>query len=217
SRTMKIQLVSAAPVRRGDEACPRLESCVVALDGQSSHWSACPEPRLGGFGAPEPVAGLSTMSAVAGAALSEDGLTLVYAGGEPQDLFWATRERRNGDFTGSGAIPGVSEAADEGAPHLDRGGFLYFSSDRTGGVGGYDLWFSARSMTGSFAAPRLVEGINGPGDERNPWLSPDGSMLVFDATRAGGLEKPDLWRARRPDATSPFGDAVPIAELNTDG
>jgi hypothetical protein len=39
--------------------------------------------------------------------------------------------------------------------------------------------------TGPFSRSMTLDGLNADGDERDPWLSPDGTLLVFTSNRFG--------------------------------
>ena len=65
------------------------------------------------------------------------------------------------------------------APALAADGTLYFSSDRRGGVGGFDL-YRARYRGGSFGdVERLPAWINSAFDETDPAPDPGGDRVVF--------------------------------------
>lgn len=58
---------------------------------------------------------------------------------------------------------------------------------------GQDIYYSVRStIDEAFGAPIPLTGANSPGDERDPWLSPDGTALYFVSDRAGSF---DIYRA----------------------
>jgi hypothetical protein len=69
---------------------------------------------------------------------------------------------------------------EEGACMTENGDTLYFASDRPGGFGGFDLYYSLRLPDGTYGTPiNLGEMINSKLDENYPNLSPDGSRLYF--------------------------------------
>lgn len=81
------------------------------------------------------------------------------------------------------------------------GDMLYFSSDREGGFGGYDIYVS-HSMNGVWGEPRnLGPVINSSGDEIFPWLHSSGRLYfssdAFD-NGAGGFDifYSDLYKNR---------------------
>lgn len=78
-------------------------------------------------------------------------------------------------------------------PTLAADGTLYFGSDREGGKGGTDLWRS-RLVDGKYTQPEnLGDAVNSPGEEYEPLISPDGTVLIFMAARKGGQGSGDLW------------------------
>ncbi len=86
-------------------------------------------------------------------------------------------------------------------PAIRRDGLeIFFGSIRPGGLTFlvFDIWVSTRASTTSpWNPPVLVSGINSLEDDRVPALSPDGSILYFDSTRAGGSGGFDLYSSTR--------------------
>jgi len=73
---------------------------------------------------------------------------------------------------------------------------LVFNSDRPGGLGRSDLWYSVRSTkTDTFATPRLVPVVNSSSSEGEVFLSADGCTLYFASDRPGGPGGIDLYRS----------------------
>lgn len=78
------------------------------------------------------------------------------------------------------------------------GNKMVFSSDRPGGFGGYDLYFS-NFVNGEWMTPtNFGESINSAFDEFRPILLEDGAsseqtMMVFSSDRTGGLGGFDLY------------------------
>jgi hypothetical protein len=91
----------------------------------------------------------------------------------------------------------------------------YLSSNRPGGVGGYDIWFATRTApTQEFAAPRLLEGVNTLQDERSPVTSRDGLQLFFSSNfQASGLH--DIRVSTRPSMLATFSASAPLAGINS--
>jgi len=74
------------------------------------------------------------------------------------------------------------------------GRILIFTSDRSGGIGGMDLWLSIREGDGSYGAPRNIGSvINTPGNEFSPSFAPDGKSLYFASTGHDGLGGSDIY------------------------
>lgn len=56
-----------------------------------------------------------------------------------------------------------------------------------------DIYYSHRTtLDDAFSAPRSIRGVNSSGDDRDPWLSLDGSRLYFSSDRSGDFE---IWMA----------------------
>lgn len=56
------------------------------------------------------------------------------------------------------------------------GKILYFVSNRKGGKGGLDIWFSVQDDRGNWTEAELVPNINTPGDEISPCCGTDGNF-----------------------------------------
>ncbi|HPT31286.1 MAG TPA: hypothetical protein PLW67_05570 [Prolixibacteraceae bacterium] len=79
-----------------------------------------------------------------------------------------------------------------------HGNFLVFASDRPGGYGGYDLYYS-RLVNNQWSTPvNFGEKINSPGDEYRPitfsFNNIDG--MIFSSNRSGGKGGYDLYAVR---------------------
>lgn len=71
---------------------------------------------------------------------------------------------------------------------------LWFSRNRPGGAGGYDIWVSRRSASGWAAAEPAP--FNSPVRDFDPAFTADGRHVYFCSDRPGGLGGDDLWRVR---------------------
>ena len=74
------------------------------------------------------------------------------------------------------------------------GRFVAFSSNRAGGVGGFDLYVFDLNNLFLVALPGNT---NSADDDTDPSMSKDGSNLVFVSNRAGGSGGWDLWNLDR--------------------
>ncbi len=77
------------------------------------------------------------------------------------------------------------------------GSILYFASNREGGFGGTDIWYSTLQEDGSWSdAINAGNKVNTRLDEEAPFLSNDGSTLYFSSTGHLGLGEQDLFLSR---------------------
>lgn len=82
---------------------------------------------------------------------------------------------------------------------------LYFVSNRPGGKGGYDIWYSTRSEHGEWQpAVNLGDTINTSGDEQSPFIHFDNQTLYFSSDGHMGMGGQDIFISRR-DSTGKWG------------
>jgi len=75
------------------------------------------------------------------------------------------------------------------------GRVIYFSSDRRGGEGGLDLWYSERQQDGTWGRPvNMGEGINTDKDETSVFLAPSGERLIFASKGHFNMGGYDIFR-----------------------
>ncbi len=86
--------------------------------------------------------------------------------------------------------------------------FLYFSSDRPGGLGLQDVYVSTLQGNGSFGTPILVDGLNTASNDLRPNIRVrDGLEIFFESNRTGTLGGTDLYVSTR--ATTSSGWSTP--------
>jgi TolB protein len=71
---------------------------------------------------------------------------------------------------------------------------MWFSRNRPGGAGGYDIWMSRKNANGWATA--VPAPFNSSARDFDPAFSADGRYLYFCSDRAGGAGGDDLWRVR---------------------
>ncbi len=82
------------------------------------------------------------------------------------------------------ALAALNSSADDGTPAVSpNGDFVYFSSNRDGGSGGFDLYRARTSETGFGEIEWLGQSVNGPANELDPVLSMEGFELHFSSNR----------------------------------
>lgn len=115
--------------------------------------------------------------------ISSDGNTLlIYRGDNGGDLYYMHQEA--GQW---GALTRMdkninTEGKESSACLTQDGSRLYFTSDRSGGYGGMDIWYSDIQQDGTWGVARnLGPVINSPQDEESVNLSADGLTLYFSS------------------------------------
>ena len=91
----------------------------------------------------------------------------------------------------------VNSSFDEISPFLTRGSrILFYSSNRLDGYGGFDLMFSEFSTTAKgWTEPKnLGNLINSPMDEKELFVSGDGSSAMMSSNREGSLGGFDIYQ-----------------------
>ena len=86
---------------------------------------------------------------------------------------------------------------------------LWFSRDRPGGAGGYDIWMT-RLISGRWG-PALPVPFNSSGRDFDPAFSADGRFVYFCSDRPGGAGGDDIYRVRV--TASGFGTPANLGPL----
>jgi outer membrane protein OmpA-like peptidoglycan-associated protein/tetratricopeptide (TPR) repeat protein len=117
------------------------------------------------------------------------------------DIYYS--EFVDGDWT---PIKSVSDKINlpttwESQPSISADGkTLYFVSDRSGGYGGYDIYRSVKNEQGEWGTPiNLGPTINSTGNEKSPFIHPDGKTLYFSSDGWMGLGGYDIFYSRLKD------------------
>lgn len=141
--------------------------------------------------------------------LSADGLSMIFgsyciprfAGEGDRDLWMTTRVDLNSPWkpvSNLGAV--INSPMKETHPSFhSETGFLAFASNRRGGVGAVDLWYSTRDpQSNMWTRPvNMGPNANSKSTDDNPEISSDGLTLYFASKREGGAGGNDLWLCRR--------------------
>ena len=161
----------------------------------------------GTFGAPQSISpNINSRENEGTATISGDGNTLVFTScGRPGgvgncDLYIA--RRRGQEWTAPRNLgPLVNSKAWDSQPSLSADGrTLYFSSQRGGGLGGYDIYVTTIGPDGTWTAPRnLGAPVNTPGDDLAPFIHASGTTLYYSTNGLVGLGSGDIFRAELDD------------------
>lgn len=151
------------------------------------------------WGAPEKIGpAVNVKPNNAAVSLSQDGKTLFlyYEEGEG-DIYTTSLE--NGSWTAPIALnrfvnhPRYRDVSACVSPDNKK---LYFSSNRPGGRGGYDLYVCDRTANGDWGRPsNLGPTINTPGDEVSPFLHADGISLYFSSNGHATIGDHDIYKS----------------------
>ncbi len=161
----------------------------------------------GKFGAPKSISNdINSKENEGAATISGDGKTLVFTACDRQggvgncDLYLS--HRRGHQWTAPrnlGIL--VNSKQWDGQPSLSADGrTLYFSSNRGGGLGGYDLYVTTIGPDGTWTAPRnLGAPVNTPLDEEAPFIHASGTTLYYASNGMPGLGSSDIFRTELSD------------------
>lgn len=125
--------------------------------------------------------------------LSEDDKTLYYVSNEEGNFnIYKVAVERNGDI---GGLPiklssDINSSSNEITPFVINNK-LYFSSDKSGGLGGYDIYFTDL-IDGNSKVLRIDEPINSPFDDFN-FIKNNSNQGFFVSNRLGGKGKEDIY------------------------
>ncbi len=113
--------------------------------------------------------------------------------------------------------PNINTAFDEESGCITKGGnFLYFSSNRPNSLGGFDI-FRSEYYDNKWEEPiNLGTPINSPRDEKDIFISFDGTQAVFSSNRPSGFGGFDLylvyWKDQIIDQLN-YTEALPFIQV----
>lgn len=130
--------------------------------------------------------------------------------GAPTHLY-VTRKTANGKWGKPEKLPEtINSDSIDGNPYVSSTeDGLWFSSSRSGGYGGKDLYFSQKINGQWTKATNLGPVINSAIDEDQPWVSPDGSGTIY--FNRGNTIMVSQWKNGTFTAPQPY--AIPGSEI----
>jgi hypothetical protein len=158
---------------------------------------------------------INTSAFEGNASLTADGLQMFFSSNRPEgygdvDIYVTTRATTDDPWgTPVNLGPILNTSYWDSDPEITPDGLtLLFSSWRSGGYGGADLWITKRASTADpWSQPvNLGPTVNSTNEEGDPSLSADGSTLYFDRGTFN-LSRWDIWQA----------SITPIVDFNGDG
>lgn len=135
---------------------------------------------------------------VVGLSLSGDVMLLVYDNAVSfADLFMAKADKKLNFKKAEPFDKNINSSAQEISASISPdGNTLYFTSTRSGGYGGSDIYVSHKLPNGTWALPQnLGPEINTDADEDFPNISPDGQTLYFSSTGHTSMGGYDIFKA----------------------
>lgn len=89
---------------------------------------------------------------------------------------------------------------------------LYFTSDRAGGKGKLDIWYTERSESGKYGEVKNLEAVNTPEDELTPFYHATSQSLFFSSDGRQGLGGYDIYKIQSSEKgwTEPVHTGYPL-------
>ena len=205
----------------------------ISADGLELYFSDWGAPRPGGVGDSdlwvttrptkdeewgEPVnlgSAVNSSALDGGPDISADGLSLFFysrrSGGHGNFDLWVVTRTTTEDGWGTALNLGstVNGARGDHCPDISADGLsLFFTSQRSGGYGNWDLFVTRRTtIDGDWGTPAILGStVNSSAWEGSSSISADGSTLFFWSDRSDGHGADDLWQV----------SIVPIVDFNGD-
>ena len=174
-------------------------------------------------------AAINTPAMEVGPALSRDGHWLFWhsdrhGGAGLLDIYASYRTHTHEDFGDNGwqaatPVVSVNTAFQEALPGYfqdDETGrsYLFFNSNRPGGLGLSDIYVAEQQPDGSFGPASNVTALNSTLGEGRPTLSHDGLEIIFMSTRTGGGVN-HLWSSTRESTSAEWSTPVFLTSVNS--
>ncbi len=169
---------------------------------------------------------INTSSTESTPTLSPDGQSLYFGSNRPgglggEDLWVSQRQDKRDDFNWQSPVSlgsGVNSAANEfSAARFDDNKTgtitLYFTSNRPGGTGSYDIYASTLNKDKTFGAAVVVAELSSPASDSRPGIRQDGLEILFDSNRPGTLGGMDIWRSTRSSTSNLWSPPVNLGSV----
>lgn len=163
----------------------------------------------GGWDVPEEISkSINTTNNEGTCSISADGRTLVLTACNRPDGYggcdlYISHKEGNDWSTPQNVGENINTRSWESQPSLSADGrILFFASDRRGGQGRSDIWFSLLKEKGQWSDPKnLGPVINTPDDENAPFIHANGRTLFYASNGLPGMGGFDIFLSERADTT----------------
>jgi outer membrane protein OmpA-like peptidoglycan-associated protein/tetratricopeptide (TPR) repeat protein len=146
--------------------------------------------------------------------LSDDRSYMLFSSSKKNktDLFETYQD--GGQWTKPKALkrPVKSKYNESSAYLSPNGTVLFFSSDRPGGYGGFDIYMARRNEKGVWMKEilNLGAGVNTRYNEHISYVSPDGYTIYFTSEGHNSIGGSDIFKSEYNTATNIWGEAVNV-------
>jgi len=161
-------------------------------------WTASRASEGSAWGIPGPMGGaVNTIYNENNPEISADGLMLLFDSNRPggrgsSDIYFCSRADVNSPWNAAQNLsPFINTSSNEAGPSLSSDGLiLFFHSTRSGGEGGWDIWYSMRSSVDDPWSTPVNAGteINTGGNDWTPEISLIDDTLYFASSAPGQWE-----------------------------
>jgi hypothetical protein len=191
------------------------ERAVDASDPDAAMIDAMP---LGPFGNVSPIAPLNTGFFEDDPTLTGDLLEIYFERGA--EIYVSTRAAVTSAWPAAQPLTVVNTGATETTTEITADGLeLFFSSNRSGGAGGFDVYVTTRpNRAAAFGNPQRVMELSSTGDDVCPTVvDPTALVMYVSSTRPGGVGGYDIYRTTRPNRLAAWAAPVLVPSLSTTG
>jgi hypothetical protein len=154
--------------------------------------------------------------------ISPDGLTMLIASNRAggfglDDILVTTRTDKMTSFTTPVNLgAGVNSPLHDAQASMTEDGLELFLVRSPGSWFSNDLYHTTRTATSQpFGAAVALSDLNTSVADAYPFISPDGTTLYFTSSRGLTGDIGDIWRAVRPDRSTPFAAPQKLAGVNS--
>ena len=139
----------------------------------------------------------------------EDGTSDIYVSELSQDSVWSTPKSVGTNIN--------SEFSEKSLSVSTNGDIVFYSSDRPGGEGELDIYYSTKDKNGNWGpAVNLGSSINTEYDEDSPFIDYDGKTLYFSSRGGMGMGGYDIFKAEYDSTTNSWTNIVNLGyPINT--